>query len=473
MIKRRPKARGMPVAEDPRAASTKAGSGNGDRVASKKIQPGNGDRAASKKAGSGNLTEGGNNHRASRSVSPAIASSPAPSVALGRGQGADAGGVGLDSGRGHGRGQGADAGGAGLGSGLGSVRGHGLGRGLSTLFGDDGPGADLAGNMDKVLGKDEKPTAAAPGLGTPVGDRAPDDGLAVRMVALADMCPGRHQPRRSFDDDGLRELADSMRRHGVLQPIIVRPLRPMANRLADSTGESTDESTGQSMGAPTPKAPVKAQPGNEKSGKGNAAFEIVAGERRWRAAALAGIDNVPVMIADYDDNASFETALVENLQRQNLNPIEEAQGYERMAELFKRTQMEIARAVGKSRPYVANRMRLLKLPGEVRDMLAGGDVNASHARVLLQANDPLAVARDIARHKLNVRNTASLTKKALKIRKGAEIRRLEEEISQAIGLDISIRYSPSTGGSVTVRYRTLEQFEDIIRRLRGTSSPRT
>jgi len=233
----------------------------------------------------------------------------------------------------------------------------------------------------------------------------------------------------------LRELADSIKQHGVIQPIVVRPVRGAQDR-----------------------------------------YEIVAGERRWRASQLAGLHEVPVVPVDVTDSDALEIAIIENVQREDLNALEEAQGYHALANEFKRSQDEIAKIVGKSRSHVANTMRLTKLPAEVQAYIATGQLSAGHARALIGVPDPLAAAKRIVEEGLNVRQAEALAhvegvpaRKPLKARGGGKVKdpntaALEKSISDALGLAVSIDHG-NTGGTVHIRYRDLDQLDDIVRRL--------
>jgi ParB family chromosome partitioning protein len=276
-----------------------------------------------------------------------------------------------------------------------------LGRGLSALLGDDG--ADYA-ELDKVR--------------------------TTKTVPVEFLHPGRYQPRHSVDDDQIKELAQSVREKGILQPILVRRHPDEAN-----------------------------------------AFEIIAGERRWRAAQLAKVHEVPVVIKDLDDREALEIALVENLQRQDLTPLEEAEGYRRLMDEFAHSQEALGKALGKSRSHVANMMRLLGLPDEVKAMLDRGDLSAGHARALLNAGKPVALARRVVRRGLNVRQTEALAKGAKAKRAGApaaakdaDTLALERDLSALLGLRADIRFRGGKG-TLTLHYGSLEQLDDIIGRL--------
>ncbi|HIJ61613.1 MAG TPA: ParB/RepB/Spo0J family partition protein [Rhodospirillaceae bacterium] len=289
-------------------------------------------------------------------------------------------------------------------------RRRGLGRGLSALL---GPAADPLDAM--TVGPDGRPVRS------------------LRMVPVEKLRPGRFQPRRVFDPAAIEDLVESVREKGILQPILVRP-----------------------------------HPEDSSS------FEIIAGERRWRAAQAASLHDVPVIVRDLSDREALEVALVENLQRQDLSPLEEAEGYHRLMDDFSHTQEELAKTVGKSRSHVANMMRLLNLPEPVKQMLDAGNLTAGHARALLTSSDPLGLARQVVSKGLNVRQTESLAQKAggkprtksPAAPKDADLLALETDLSRQLGLKVSITHQ-GEGGSVAVHYVTLEQLDSILHRLSG------
>lgn len=295
---------------------------------------------------------------------------------------------------------------------------------MSDIPDDGGKRRGLAKGLSALLGD----------VGTAVLD-APDES-APQSVPVEYLRPGRYQPRRRFDDDGLAELAASIRAVGVLQPLVVR---------RDA-----------------------AAPGN---------YEIVTGERRWRAAQRAKLHEVPVIVRDFSDREALEAAMIENVQRENLTALEEAEGYQRLAEEFSHTQDALARTVGKSRSHVANTMRLLGLPDAVKAMLDDGRLSAGHGRALLGAPDPAALAADVASKGLNVRQTERLVRRAAKRprQRRASVdaddpntRALERRLSDRLGLAVAIKHR-DPGGRVEIRYQTLEQLDDVIRRLGGAS----
>ena len=295
--------------------------------------------------------------------------------------------------------------------------GKGLGRGLDALLGD-------------------APAAKAPASG----------GAGKQELPIEHLAPNDDQPRRVFDKDAIEDLAASIRARGLLQPILVRP---------------RDDGT----------------------------YEIVAGERRWRAAQKARLHNVPVIIRDLTDEETAEIALIENIQRVDLNPIEEATAYHRLADVYGRTQDQIAKAVGKSRSHVANIMRLMNLPPKARDALTAGDLTMGHARALLGAPDPDRACGEVLKNGWSVRETEAFVKqstdkarteaprgeakggapsKAAGGQKDADTRALERDLASILGLEVAIDHSRKGSGSVTVSYLTLDQLDDICRRLMGS-----
>jgi ParB family chromosome partitioning protein len=286
----------------------------------------------------------------------------------------------------------------------------GLGRGLSALLGTAGTAP-----------------AQGAGAGTP---------RAASMIPIAQIEPGRFQPRRVFDPDEIEALTESIRTQGVLQPILLRR--------------------------------VAADPPR---------YELIAGERRWRAAQAARLHEIPAVVKDLGDREALEAALVENIQRQDLTPLEEADAYRRLAEEFGHTQEAIARALGKSRAHVANTIRLLALPQAVRDMLAAGLLDAGHARVLLSTPDPEALARRIAEDGLSVRQAEALARQAKGparkqatrdrgILQDADTRAMEKRLEAATGLKVALQHKAGSGaGSITLRYSSLDQFDDLVVRL--------
>jgi ParB family chromosome partitioning protein len=268
------------------------------------------------------------------------------------------------------------------------------------------------------------------GLSALIGEEAvPTRGeaRATHKLPVAFLRPNRFQPRKTFAAEDLHDLTESVREKGILQPILVRPLG------ADS-------------------------------------YEIVAGERRWRAAQLAKLHDVPVVVREMSDAEALELAIVENVQRADLNAIEEAAAYHELMDRFSYTQDRIAKEVGKSRSHVANTLRLLRLPESVKAMLRDGRLTAGHARTLLGADDPEARAREIVEGAINVREAeqrskSKTAKRGGKVPEDVNIKAVEANISNILGLNVKIVHKGGKGGEIRVRYRTLEQFDDLIRRL--------
>jgi len=257
---------------------------------------------------------------------------------------------------------------------------------------------------------------------TAAGDAAPIRTLAVEMLE-----PGPFQPRTSFHADTLAELVDSIRARGILQPLLARP---------------------------HPKKPGQ--------------YQIIAGERRWRAAQQAGLHEVPVLVRDLADTDSMAASLVENLQRQDLNPIEEGEGFRRLIEEFGLTQEQLGAAVGKSRSHIANAIRLLQLPPSVRNEVQAGKLTAGHARALLAHTDPEQAAKLVIARGLNVRQTEALAsaparEPAEKLR-DPETEALERDLANRLGLSVHIAFD-GKGGTVTVKYRSLDQLDGLVAQL--------
>jgi ParB family chromosome partitioning protein len=262
---------------------------------------------------------------------------------------------------------------------------------------------------------------------------------AQRKVPIEFLKPNPRNPRRAFSDVELGELSDSIKQHGVIQPIVVRPVKGAQDR-----------------------------------------FEIIAGERRWRAAQSAGLHEVPIVPVDVTDNVALEIAIIENVQRENLNAMEEAQGYHALADEFKRTQDDIAKIVGKSRSHVANMMRLTKLPDDVQALIASGELSAGHARALIGVPDPSMAAKRIVAEGLNVRQAEALAHeegvperkpqkaRADKAQKDPDTLALERRVSDALGLAVTVDHK-NPGGVVQIRYRDLDQLDEILKRLDNKS----
>lgn len=277
------------------------------------------------------------------------------------------------------------------------------------------------------------------GLAALLGEAETEDGAVERArtqrrLPIEFLRGNPRNPRKTFDEDSLGELVASVKEKGIVQPIVVRPV-----------------------------------------GDGADSYEIIAGERRWRAAQRAGLHDVPVVVLEVSDREALELAIIENVQRADLNPLEEALGYERLSEEFAYSQADLARVIGKSRSHVANTMRLLKLPERVKAYLSDGRLTAGHARALITRDDAEELARRIVEDGMNVREAELLSQetpdknsKAARKRpeKDADTRALEKSLSDALGLGVSIDHKEN-GGSVSIRYKTLEQLDDVVRRLRG------
>jgi len=269
------------------------------------------------------------------------------------------------------------------------------------------------------------------GLSALLGEAEQGAPEGSRDVPVDRITPNPEQPRRSFDEAELEELAGSIREKGVIQPILLRRA-PMDSSL----------------------------------------YQIVAGERRWRAAQRAGLRHIPAIVRDLDDAATIEIAIVENVQRADLNPLEEAAGYQALIERFGHTQEAVAGIVGKSRSHVANALRLLALPEAVRAEVASGRLSAGHAKVLAGAPDAEALAQRVVEQGLNVRETEALARGGGKPTgrsrrppgKRADTRDLERQLSEGIGLQVEI-VDRGERGEVRIAYGTLEQFDEILRRL--------
>ncbi|KQR79340.1 chromosome partitioning protein ParB [Rhizobium sp. Leaf384] len=283
-----------------------------------------------------------------------------------------------------------------------------LGRGLAALIGE----------MDQPVAAEAAPVATV---------------AADRRVPIEHVTRNPRNPRRTFNEAELQDLANSVRQHGIVQPVVVRTM----------DGDR---------------------------------FEIIAGERRWRAAQLAGFSDIPVIVRDVDDRTALEIAIVENVQRSDLNPLEEAMGYELLIADHGYTQNDLGEIIGKSRSHVANSLRLLKLPEPVRDMLSSGTLSAGHARALIPTSDPTTLARAIIAKGLSVRDTEKLAQNDIRAQndpsfgakprpeKDADTVALERSLTDRLGLDVSVNHR-ATGGHLKISYKTLEQLEDICRLL--------
>lgn len=299
---------------------------------------------------------------------------------------------------------------------------RGLGKGISALMDDDMP---------------EEQRSSGPSENR------------IEAIPVGDIRPGRYQPRQQFDETALRELSESIRARGIMQPLVLR-------QLADG------------------------------------GYEIIAGERRWRASQLAELKTVPAIIRTLTDREALELALIENIQRQDLNPLEEGEGYARLMDEFDYTQEQLSSVVGKSRSHIANLLRLIHLPDEVKQMMNRGELSMGHARSLVSSNSPLAHAREIAERKMNVRQAEILVQgrepksRARKSSEGGgapvvvlatqpapmakdeDIVALEEALSQNIGLKVEI-FDKGQQGQVVISYGSLVELDDVLRRLGGVN----
>ena len=284
---------------------------------------------------------------------------------------------------------------------------RGLGRGLSALMSD--------------VAQEETPQSSP---------KRPDLIVPVEQVQ-----PNPDQPRRTFAEDALQELAASISQKGVIQPLIVR-----------------------------------------KSPTSDNMYEIVAGERRWRAAQIAKLHEIPVLVREYDDTEVLEIAIIENIQRADLNPVDEAAGYRQLMDRFGHTQEQLATALGKSRSHIANLMRLLSLPDEILNYLVNGQLSAGHARALVGHDRAVQLAREVIQRKLSVRETEQLAKKgpALKMRsvpggpmpKDADTVQIENELSATLRMKVTIDHpAGSEGGKMVIGYKSLDQLDDLLRAL--------
>lgn len=284
----------------------------------------------------------------------------------------------------------------------------------------------LGRGLAALIGEMDKPAASANPQGTPI--------FADRRVPVDLINPNPRNPRRSFGESDLTDLTQSIREHGLVQPVVVRPA-PEAGR-----------------------------------------FELIAGERRWRAAQRAGLAEIPVIIRDVNDRTALELAIIENVQRADLNPVEEALGYQQLIDEHQYTQADLGQVIGKSRSHVANTLRLLKLPDVIRDLLEDGSLSAGHARALVTAIDPAGLAKRIVEEGLSVRQAETLAQApvspsqpshtAAKPDKDADTKSLERLLSDVVGLKVSISHK-DRGGDVRISYKTLDQLDDLCRRLKA------
>ena len=288
-----------------------------------------------------------------------------------------------------------------------------LGRGLASLIGDMDEPADVV---------------------TPIGEAKPSI-RADRFVPIEQIRRNPKNPRRDFEENDLAALAQSIGDHGIVQPILVRPV--------EEDGETQ--------------------------------FEIIAGERRWRAAQRAEFHEVPVVVRNVDDRQALELAIIENVQRADLNPIEEAAGYQQLMDEHGYTQLELSETISKSRSHVANTLRLLRLPGSIQSLLASGELSTGHARALITLDAPENLAERIVAEGLSVRETEKLVTssgppsdeggQSRKKGKSADTIDLEKRLSDHLGLKVSIDHKDNDSGKLTVSYKSLDQLDGIAQRL--------
>lgn len=274
------------------------------------------------------------------------------------------------------------------------------------------------------------------GLAALIGDDTTEDAVfqdirSLRHLPVELLHASPNNPRKHFADTDLDDLAKSIREKGLLQPLVVRT-------------------------------------------RADGAYEIVAGERRWRAAQRAGVHEIPVLIREFSDGEALEIALIENIQRADLNPLEEARAYDLLLEQFNYTQQQLAQSVGKSRSHIANTLRLLNLPDSVRRQIEDGKLTAGHARTLVATDSPAELAEQIIKLGLSVREAESLTREAASPRarkakpeKNADTRALEKSVAESLGFKIEIRDRGEAGGTVSIAYKSLEQLEEICQRLQA------
>jgi ParB family transcriptional regulator, chromosome partitioning protein len=302
---------------------------------------------------------------------------------------------------------------------------------------DDGFGTEQREGVEFMTMAEER-SRLGRGLASLIGDMGaeasaqPERGRSARRAPVEHLRPNARNPRSQFSDAELAELADSIRERGIIQPIVVRSVRGLAD-----------------------------------------AYEIIAGERRWRAAQRAGLHDVPIVVHEASDAEALELAIVENVQRADLDSIEEANGYSRLMSEFSYTQEDVAKIVGKSRPHVANTLRLLKLPESVQALVHSGELSAGHARMLVGHAAAGVLAREIVQHGLNVRQVEAMirggatpVKKArgAPTPKDADTAALERRLTDALGLTVSIDHK-NESGTVRIAYRDLDQLDEVVRRL--------
>ncbi len=298
---------------------------------------------------------------------------------------------------------------------------RGLGRGLNALFGDEEDGFESEESGSQHA---DEPLVT--------------QGLRRRIITIEQLQPSGVQPRHTFNDESISQLAESISIHGILQPLLVRPL------------EGAEDM-----------------------------YEIVAGERRWRAAQKAQLHEIPAIIYTLGDQEALEIALIENLQREDLNPLDEAQGYQRLMDEFGHTQEKLAASLGKSRSHVANMMRLLNLPDGVQALVRDGKLSAGHGRALINAENPEELAKKVVSQGLSVRQTEALAKQeggvvsrkrepkaaTKKPEKDVDTLALEEEVSNVLGMAVTINMKDSYAGNIKIEFSNLDQLDEVLHRL--------
>ncbi len=292
------------------------------------------------------------------------------------------------------------------------------------------------------MGEDAGRSRLGRGLAALIGDvgdevSALDRAKGQRRVPVEFLRPNSRNPRKHFDEADLEDLAQSIRERGIIQPIVVRTMPGLAD-----------------------------------------VYEIIAGERRWRAAQRAGLHDVPVMLVEASDKDALEIAIIENVQRADLNPLEEAAGYEQLMAEFAYTQLDLSKVIGKSRSHVANTLRLMKLPDSVRRSVAEGALSAGHARALLAVPNPEDVARRVIEQGLTVRDVERLgqeraaedvgtTSRPPRREKDPDTRALEQALEDVLGLSVAINHRANGSGQLVLNYKTLEQLDAVCRRLKS------
>ena len=282
---------------------------------------------------------------------------------------------------------------------------HGLGRGLDALFGDDDKEFDLVKFVDDA-----------------------DDSTGIEYMDIQKIVPCAYQPRKTFDDESLKDLTESIKKKGILQPILVR-----------KTGEN---------------------------------FEIIAGERRFRAAIDAGLLSVPVIRKDLSDSEAFEVALIENLMRENLSPIEEAKGFQKLTEEYQYTHEDLSKSVGKSRSYITNMMRLLTLPLNVQMLINDKKITAGHAKVLVGLDNAEEIAQKIITKDLSVRQTEDLISRLKEGKKekipavqNSDVLRIEQELKERLAVETQVSFNKKGKGKIVLKYNNFKELEELLNKL--------